>query len=96
MKSIIQKNRGVCFFCGCPVTEVHHCWYGTANRALSDEDGLVVDLCPLHHRLLHEQGYGAEELKLEAERAWIKHYGKTEADFIKRYGKSVLNGRGIL
>ena len=30
--------------------ERHHCFGGTANRKLSEKYGLVVWLCPEHHR----------------------------------------------
>lgn len=93
-KSIIQENRGKCYLCGTTITEEHHCWHGWANRRLADEDGLVVDLCPIHHRALHDQGYFDRYLQRIAERAWMTHYGKTEQDFIGRYGKSVLDGMG--
>ena len=48
-KSIIVDCMDNCFVCGSPYVEIHHCIYGTANRKLSDEYGLVVPLCHEHH-----------------------------------------------
>lgn len=49
MNSIIQDKKR-CYVCGNPNVELHHIFYGTANRKLSDKYGLTVWLCPLHHR----------------------------------------------
>ena len=48
-KSIMQKEKR-CYLCG-RVTdlELHHVIGGTANRKLSDRDGLTVWLCREHH-----------------------------------------------
>lgn len=87
MKSIIQSEKE-CFLCGRKTClEVHHCLSGTANRRLSDEDGLVVWLCCDCHRNLHDHGWHDRDLKELAQRAWERHYGTTE-DFIYRYGKN--------
>ena len=49
-KSIITDNLERCYICGKPYPEIHHIFYGTANRKLSDRYGLVVPLCYHHHR----------------------------------------------
>ena len=50
MRSIIQSEKQ-CFICRNPhYVELHHIFYGTANRKLSDRYGLTVWLCPYHHR----------------------------------------------
>ena len=63
---------------------------GTANRKLSDEDGLVVPLCSKCHTMVHENPEWNRASKQYAERKWMEFYGKTEEDFLKRYGKSFL------
>lgn len=91
-KSIIPNDSEYCRLCGYPYTEIHHALHGTANRKKSDQDGLTVHLCSLHHRLLHDspewRGYD-RELQKTAQLAWMEHYGTLE-DFRKRYGKSYL------
>lgn len=72
---------------------VHHCLHGTANRKKADEDGLVVYLCSTCHTLVHDKACRLDEaLEMTAQRAWMRAYGDEEA-FVKRYGKSFLNGR---
>lgn len=97
MKSIVRPTRlnyteGQCYICGSPAQHTHHCWHGMANRRLSEEDGLTVRLCWLCHRLLHDSGYYDRMIMRLAEWDWIRYYGKTEQEFIDRYGKSVLDG----
>jgi len=78
-----------------------HIFGGTANRRLSEEEGLVVDLCPdCHNRppngvhfnkermqKLHEMG----QLKWESD-LWVKGVLPEDARqaFMKRYGKNYL------
>lgn len=95
MKSIIQGDDEYCYLCkrmGFKTygTEVHHMIFGTANRKLSDQDGLTVHLCNYHHARLHQHGDHKKELQQLAQKTWLEHYNKTIEDFIKRYGKSYL------
>lgn len=96
MHESIVKSARVCFFCGkddgC---EKHHVFFGTANRKLSDEDGLWVWLCSECHRGKHGvHGYAGHDmdvaLKKTAEYAWLQHNNKTIQEFIDRYGKNWL------
>lgn len=48
MNSIIQEEKK-CLICRSPYVEEHHCFYGTANRKLSEKYGLKVYLCHDHH-----------------------------------------------
>lgn len=95
MDSIIKKSKS-CFFCGDTRNiEKHHALHGTANRRLADKDGLWVWVCPECHRGTNgvhgKNGHGKDlTLKMTAEYAWMKHYGKTEYDFVQRYGKNYL------
>ena len=91
MESIITREKKMCYFCLSQRNlEKHHCLHGTANRKLADEDGLFVWLCRNCHMRLHDKGIGDKGLQIVAEKAWMQHYGKTEADFIKRYGKNYI------
>lgn len=91
--SIIQKEK-CCYFCGRTTNlELHHVFEGTANRKLSDEDGLVVWLCYDHHRGnfgVHFNKDYALRLKKIAERVWLAKNKKKIKDFIDRYGKNYL------
>lgn len=93
-KSIMDKRTG-CWLCGTFGTDfqplhVHHCWHGTANRKLADWDGLTVKLCRSCHEYVHKNKEADLRLMMAAEYAWLKRYKKTIPDFIRRYGKNVL------
>lgn len=91
MKSIIHTdNTECCFICGQWATDTHHCIHGNGRRILADKDGLTVRLCNRCHGLLHDKGNFDKELQRIAEARWMEHYGKSEDDFIERYGKSYL------
>lgn len=86
-------NERECYKCGNPFNlEIHHIFFGTANRRLSDEDGCWCYLCNLHHTGqfgVHRSPDLDRELKMKAQAAWEMKYGDRE-DFRKRYGKSYL------
>lgn len=101
MKSIIMSNRK-CWVCGSVNNlELHHVFFGTANRKLSDADGLTVWLCPEHHRGTNGvHGKNGHELdmalKRSAEYAWIQRYGsggleRGIEEFRQRYGVNYLD-----
>ena len=93
-KSIISNEKR-CVVCGKTSNlHFHHCLFGK-NRKKADEDGLTIYLCYDHHegtKGVHgKDGHDLDtKLKQIAEWTWIEHYGKTEDDFIERYGRSYL------
>lgn len=95
MSSILQSKKR-CFICERETElEMHHCFFGSANRKLSEQDGLKVWLCYEHHRGTYGvHGRDGEEmdtyLKEQAEQVWIDYYRKTKDDFRQRYGKNYL------
>ena len=95
MKKSIICNDQRCYICGTTANlHKHHVMYGSANRKKSEEDGLWVYLCGYHHNLsndgVHFNKQLDKTLKNHAERKWMEYYGKSEQDFIKRYGKSYI------
>lgn len=80
---------------------IRHIFGGTANRRLSEEDGLVVDLCHDCHnstpdgvhfnkermRYLHQYGQMIFEARKRQEGATDEEARKT---FMQRYGKNYL------
>ena len=48
-KSIITDDLEHCYICGSPYIHIHHIFYGTANRKISDHCGCIVPLCQAHH-----------------------------------------------
>ena len=93
--SIIVKDMEHCAECGRCNVELHEVFFGTANRKLSIEDGLVIPLCKFKHHAGNLIGiHKDKELNIKwkkiAEKRWMDYYKKTETDFIKRYGKSYI------
>ena len=91
-ESIMQKDK-YCKVCGrVDGLQLHHA-FGGPNRKLSDADGLTIWLCMEHHtgdNGVHFNRELADHFKEEAERIWIRHYGKTIEQFRRRYGKNYL------
>ena len=74
--------------------EYHHVFYGTANRRLSDMDGLTVWLCFDHHRGIfgvHNDNKELDnKLKRVAQRVYMREAKKSKDEFRERYGKNYL------
>ena len=56
-KSNLNSQKGICYLCArlngdysVKQTEEHHILFGAGQRAISEENGLKVDLCIEHHR----------------------------------------------
>ena len=72
----------------------HEIFFGTGNRKLSIEDGLVVFLPPELHNMSNQGVHFNRKfdllLKEHGEKTWLKYYNKTIDDFINRYGKNYI------
>lgn len=97
----MPNERKPCFLCGrYAYTERHHI-FGAANRKLSEQDGLVVNLCPdCHNRPPNGVHFNKERMDA------LRRYGQTVYEnnliadgktrqeartaFIKRYGKNYI------
>ena len=91
MKSVIQSDTDYCYICGRYGTEIHHVFFGTANRKLSDKYGMTVGLCYNHHRGkngVHQNRELDLMLKREAQKLFISKYPKS--DFMAIFGKNYL------
>lgn len=99
----MPKELKPCFLCGriC-YTERHHIFGGTANRRLSEEDGLVVNLCPdCHNRPpngAHFNKKTMERLHVAGQARWEMQYilcnnvtgEEAREAFMRRYGKNYI------
>lgn len=98
----ITEYMDCCIICGAPA-EWHHTLHGSANRAFADEDGLVIPLCPGHHRTAKEavhKSYVTDTLceiigQLAFERNELadgkaKTIDEAKKHFLVRYGKAYL------
>ena len=92
MKSILQEDTDYCIVCRRYGTEVHHVFYGTANRKLADRYGLVVGLCYNHHRGRQGVHNGNKELDMELKRMAQRQFNLVyqNEDFIALFGRNYL------
>lgn len=91
-KSVICKDMEHCYICGFSYVDIHHIFYGTANRKLSDEYGYVVPLCRRHHtgdEGVHFNKLLDTNLKGLAQEHFERIHG-TRKCFIEVFGKSYL------
>lgn len=93
--SIITNDLEHCIECGRTNIEKHEVFFGTANRKLSIEDGLVIPLCKAQHHAgnligIHKEKELNDKWKRIAQKTWQEYYNKTEDEFRARYGKSYL------
>ena len=89
--SLMSEDK-VCWVCGNPNVELHHIFYGTANRKISDKYGCTVFLCRAHHTGRHGVHFDKSldnRLKEECQKAWEERYGDREK-FRRVFGKSYL------
>jgi len=93
MKSIIQKNKE-CYVCKTIYNlHLHHIWYGTANRKVSDKNGFTVYLCQYHHEGTYGvHGKHGDKLNRELKELCQKKFEEnhTREEFRKLVGKSYL------
>ncbi len=94
MKSILQDKRE-CLICKSQnELHLHHVFFGTGKRKISDKEGLTVFLCPYHHNASNHGVHLNNTLDLKvkrwAEQKWLEHNNKTVEDFIQLMGKNYL------
>ena len=93
LHSIITEDIEHCLICGHPEVAIHHVFYGTANRKMSDQYALIVPLCERHHtgaEGVHRFREKDLALKQKGQRAFENHYGSREV-FIRTFGRNYLD-----
>lgn len=90
-KSILQDDTDRCIICGRYGTEIHHVFFGTANRKLSTKYGLIVGLCYEHHRG-NKGVHNNRELDLQLKRMAQTKFTDTyqNVDFLAVFGRNYL------
>ena len=94
MNSIIQTNK-FCWVCGVSKNiMLHHIFYGSAKRQLSDKYGLTIYLCGYHHNLskqgIHQNKELDNRVKAMAQEKAMEYYGWSVEDFIKIFRRNYL------
>ena len=87
MKSIIQENRN-CLKCGSPYTDLHHVRLGNSSREKCEKWGMVVYICRVHHRWLHDHPEEKEEIQRLAQRCFEDKYSHDK--YMEVFGKNYL------
>ncbi|MBR3636099.1 MAG: phosphoenolpyruvate carboxykinase [Lachnospiraceae bacterium] len=86
---ITDDMENICYLCGCyGNTEVHHI-FGGSVRQISDKYGLVVHLCPMCHKKLHDHGEGKQYLHEIGQQVYEEQIG-TREQFIQEFIRSYL------
>lgn len=93
MVSIFQKERE-CYVCKTPLgLHLHHIYFGTGNRRVSDDNGFTVYLCGAHHNL---SDYGVhfnveldQQLKQECQRKYEETHSREE--FMALIGRNYID-----
>ena len=91
-KSSVIIDMEHCIVCGKPYPQIHHIFFGTANRKLSDKYGYVVPLCADHHtgdNGVHFNKAMDSYFKGLAQYHFERNHGSRE-DFRRVFGKSYL------
>ena len=88
----LQEDTSYCWECGRYGTEIHHVFYGTGNRTLSDQYGMIVGLCYCHHRGNMGVHNGNRDLDLRLKRMAQKRFNEVypEKDFLAIFGRNYL------
>ena len=82
-----------CYICGRRGVEIHHIFFGSANRKVSDKCDFIVPLCPEHHRgTKGVHGKDGLTLNMFLKRTAQKCFEETDTreEFIQLFGKSWL------
>lgn len=90
-RSKLQEDTDYCFICGRYGTELHHVFFGTADRKNSDRYGMIVGLCYYHHRGSKGVHFNREldlRLKRMAQRRFIELY--SESEYLTVFGRNYL------
>lgn len=90
-KSVLFDDMNHCILCGSESVQIHHIFFGTANRKLSDDDGYIAPLCQKHHTGKDGVHFN-RPFDLTLKEMAQRHFEETHdrQAFIRRYGKSYL------
>ena len=93
MVSIFQKEKE-CYVCKTTRgLHLHHIYFGTGNRRISDANGFTVYLCGRHHNLSNSGVHFNVELDLELKQKCQRKYEETHSreEFMKLVGRNYLD-----
>lgn len=90
----IMSDDYKCYVCGnTKYLNVHHVFYGTANRQNSEDYGCWIYLCTRHHTMgssaIHNNRVLDNRIKRLCQQKWEERFGGRD-EFIKVFGRSYL------
>lgn len=94
--SIITDDLEHCIECGRTSINKHEIFFGTANRQLSKNYGLVIPLCNLYHhnqfecKGIHFNKELCEKWQKIGQKVFMEYYNKTIEEFIQIFGRNYL------
>lgn len=90
--SLLEWREGECLICGrVRPLQRHEVFHGSLYRERSKNLGCWVNICDDCHRAIHQTATFKERaLKRLVQKAAMKHYGWSIADFRQRFGKNYL------
>lgn len=93
MKSILQTERE-CYICKRTTgLHLHHIYFGTANRRVSDQNGFTCYLCGWHHNFSDKGVHFNPEADLFLKQECQKKYEETHSreEFMALVGRNYLD-----
>lgn len=94
--SILTDDLEHCIICGRPKVNKHEIFFGTANRQISKNYGLVIPLCEeIHHNQyackgIHFDKNLCDEWHRIGQEKFMEYYNKTIDEFRGIFGKNYL------
>ena len=92
MRSILTNEESVCYLCEGRAECVHHIYYGTKQRSVSDKMGFVVPLCNRCHNMsdnsVHFNHRKDMFLKQKCQRKFEETHSREE--FMRLIGRNYL------
>lgn len=94
--SILTEDLEHCIICGRPNVNKHEIFFGTANRQLSKNYGLVIPLCEAEHhnqyacKGIHFDKDLCEKWQRIGQQTFMEYYNKTADEFRLIFGKNYL------
>lgn len=77
-----------CYLCGSQISEEHHLIFGRGMRELSEQYGLVIQLCRACHEEMHRNKVMMAWSKAEGQRRFEAEHGHEE--YMKIFGRNYL------
>lgn len=93
-RSIVTDDYSQCFLCKGPKQCIHHIYFGSGRRNISDREGFVVPLCNACHKdsMFGVHGKYGEKNALYLKQVCQEKYEETHTreEFMKLIGRNYL------